>query len=273
MLEYTNSHKEGRNFKVTGTVKDLYRYPIKGLSAQSLKAVSLIAGEGFPLDRAFGFARPNSGFDPDNPKPLPKTKFVMLAREEALALLETHFDSETGTLSLNADQQSVSFDITTHAGRASASRFLSDYLGMSPDLQPTLQSAKPHRFTDVSVVSPAMMNAVSLINLDSVKHFAQQIGHPVEPARFRGNILFSGLAPFSELDLIGKRIVVGDVQLKVVLRTRRCPATQVNPKTGARDLDIPKLLQEHFGHSDMGVYAEVESSGTLKRGAELRLIG
>ena len=117
------------------------------------------------------------------------------------------------------------------------------------------------------------MNAVSLINLDSVKHFAQQIGHPVEPARFRGNILFSGLAPFSELDLIGKRIVVGDVQLKVVLRTRRCPATQVNPKTGARDLDIPKLLQEHFGHSDMGVYAEVESSGTLKRGAELRLIG
>tara|TARA_B110000208_G_scaffold91222_1_gene114808 strand:+ start:203 stop:1024 length:822 start_codon:yes stop_codon:yes gene_type:complete len=273
MISCANAPKEMREFKVNGTVEDLYRYPIKGLSAQPLEAVSLIAGEGFPLDRAYGFAHPKSGFNPDNPKPLPKTKFVMLAREETLALLDTNFDSETGTLSINADRQSASFDITTQAGRTSASRFLSDCLGISPELQPTLHSAKPHRFTDVSVVSPAMMNAVSLINLDSVAYLSEQIGHSVEPARFRGNILFSGFAPFSELDLVGKRIAVGDVQLKVVLRTKRCPATQVNPHSGKRDLDIPKLLQEHFGHSDMGVYAEVECSGTLRRGAELRLIG
>jgi uncharacterized protein YcbX len=272
MIRYINSPREMRESNVNGTVENLYRYPIKGLSAQSLEAVSLITGEGFPWDRAYGFARPKSGFDPENPKPLPKTKFLMLAREEALAMLDTNFDSETGTLLINSDQQSASFDITTRSGRADASRFLSEFLGISPELQPTLYSAKPHRFTDVSVVSPSMMNAVSLVNLDSVRHLSRQIGKPVEPERFRGNILFSGLAPFSELDLVGKRIAIGGVQFKVVLRTKRCPAIQVNPNSGKRDLDLPKLLQEYFRHSDMGVYAEVETSGILRCGADLRLI-
>ena len=257
---------------MNGTVNNLYCYPIKGLSAQSLEAVSLVQGEGFPSDRVYGFVRPKSGFDPENPKPLPKTKFLMLAREEALSLIDTNFDNETGTLMIRSDQQSAYFDITTKSGCASASRFLSDFLGISPKLQPTLYSSKPHRFTDVSVVSAAMMNSVSLINLDSVNYLSEQIGHPVEPARFRGNILFSGLAPFSELGLVGKRMEIGEFRLKVVLRTKRCPATQVNPKSGIRDLDLPKLLQEHFGHSDMGVYAEVETGGIIERESQFRLI-
>ena len=200
---------------MNGTVNNLYCYPIKGLSAQSLEAVSLVQGEGFPSDRVYGLVRPKSGFDPENPKPLPKTKFLMLAREEALSLIDTNFDNETGTLMIRSDQQSAYFDITTKSGCASASWFLSDFLGISPKLQPTLYSSKPHRFTDVSVVSAAMMNSVSLINLDSVNYLSEQIGHPVEPARFRGNILFSGLAPFSELDLVGKLIEIGEVRLKV----------------------------------------------------------
>ena len=60
--------------------------------------------------------------------------------------------------------------------------------------------------------------------------------------------------------------------MKVVLRTKRCPATQVNLRSGKRDLDIPKLLKEHLGHSNMGIYAEVLSSGNLKLGDEVRLI-
>ena len=98
------------------------------------------------------------------------------------------------------------------------------------------------------------------------------IGQSVDPARFRGNILFSGFPPFSELDLVGQRIALGEIEMKVVLRTKRCPATQVNLQSGKRDLDIPKLLQEHFGHSNMGIYAEVLSSGTLKLGDEVRVI-
>ena len=72
-----------------GIIQNLYRYPIKGLSAEPLESVDLQNGSGFPLDRALGFARPGSGFDPENPKPLEKTKFVVLARDAGLATL-TH---------------------------------------------------------------------------------------------------------------------------------------------------------------------------------------
>ena len=103
-------------------VENLYHYPIKGLTAQPLQKVALTKGQGFPLDRAFGFARPESGFDPNDPKPLPKTKFVMLAREEGLALLDTHFDEVTETLSIRRDRNTESFDLASRSSREAATR-------------------------------------------------------------------------------------------------------------------------------------------------------
>lgn len=256
---------------MSGIVKNLYCYPIKGLSAQPLEKVRLKAGEGFPLDRAFGFARPGSGFDPQNPKPLPKTKFVMLARDAALASLATRYDEETNNLTITDAQATFDFDIGNPEGREKAAAHLSNHLGFTEDMQPTLHSAEPHKFTDVSVVSPAMMNAVSLINLDSVEHLSSTLGQPVSAARFRANILFSGADPFSELEWVGQIITIGDVRLKVVKRTKRCPATEVNPDTATRDLDIPKLLRDHYGHSDMGVYAEVLTDGELSPGDTMQL--
>lgn len=111
-----------------------------------------------------------------------------------------------------------------------------------------------------------MMNAVSIINLDSVDAFAKAIGQDVDPRRFRGNIHLSGLPAFSELEMVGQEIKVGSVRLKIVKRTRRCPATEVNLKTGERDIRTPKLLREHYGHLDMGVYAQVMHGGQLSVG-------
>lgn len=255
-----------------GIVRSLYRYPIKGLSAEPLYDVALTKGTGFPRDRAYGFARADSGFDPNNPKPLPKTKFLMLAREEQLAMYDTRLDDRTGVLTIVGQGHNAAFDITTPVGRAQASDFLAKQLDIPRDQQPVLYSAEPHRFTDVSVVSPQMMNAVSLLNLDSVSHFAKIVGRNVDPARFRANVHFSGFPALSELDLVGRRISVGNTTMKVILRTKRCPATEVNPDTGIRDLDTPTLLQKHFGHSDMGIYAEVISGGSLSSGEEIRVI-
>jgi hypothetical protein len=147
---------------------------------------------------------------------------------------------------------------------------LVDHLGFDADQQPTLYSADPHKFTDVSVVSAKMMNAVSLINLDSVADFAAAIGAQVSPDRFRANILFSGITPWSELDWVDREITIGAARLRVILRTKRCPATQVNLETGQRDLDVPKLLRDTVGHSDMGVYAEVIEGGAIRPGDALR---
>lgn len=253
-------------------IEALTRFPVKGLSGQALDSVTLEAGQGFPGDRKFGFARPNSGFDPADPKPLPKTKFYMLARDASLALLDTVYDEETGIFSLTAPDGNGRFNISTADGKQEASLFLQSYLGLSDDESPQLHEASPHRFTDVSVDSTEMMNAVSITNLDSVDAFSKATGQDVDARRFRGNIQVSGLAPFSELDMVGQEITVGSVRLKIVKRTRRCPATEVNLKTGERDIRTPRLLREHYGHMDMGVYAQVVQGGLLPVGDVVELV-
>lgn len=252
-------------------IEALTRFPIKGLSGQALDSVTLDTGKGFPGDRKFGFARPNSGFDPADPMPLPKTKFYMLARDATLALLGTVYDEETGILSLSATDGSGRFDISTVDGKQEASQFLKSYLSLPDDQTPQLHEASPHRFTDVSVDSTEMMNAVSIINLDSVAVFSTAIGQNVDARRFRGNIHVSGLSPFDELDMIGQEMTVGSVRLKIVQRTSRCPATEVNLKTGERDIRTPRLLREHYGHMDMGVYAQVVRGGVLTVGGSVEL--
>lgn len=253
---------------MSATVEMLCHYPVKGLSAQRLDHVTLAPGQGFPLDRAFGFARPGSGFDPENPKPLPKGKFVMLARDATLALLDTRYDDATQMLHIG----NAAFDTKTTAGRDAAATAISTHLGYAQDMQPTLHAAAPHRFTDVSVVSEAMMNAVSLINADSVATFAETVKMDISPARFRGNILFSGTPAFAELEWEGREIAVGEAKMRVVRRTQRCPATEVNLETGERDIDLPRTLQQHYGHKDMGIYAEVTQGGRIAPGDMLTVL-
>ena len=250
-----------------GVVEKLHHYPIKGLSAQPLETVSLAAGEGFPFDRVFGFARHDSGFDSAYPMPLPKDRFFVLLRDEKLAKLKTRFDPETRHLSIEVDGETVFDDnLSTTTGIEAALTFLSDMFELPPEKRPVFAHAAPHRFTDVSVVSKEMMNAVSLINLASVRELGDRIGTEVDPLRFRGNIYFDGWAPGSELELVGREIAIGEARLKVVKRTRRCAATEVNPQTAERDIRILHQLKQHYGHLDMGVYAEVLSPGRIAPG-------
>lgn len=245
------------------TIQTLTHFPVKGLSGHSLSQVTLHPHEGFPLDRVFGFARPTSGFDPDNPQPLSKDNFHVLAMDARLALLETTYDAAADVLTISNGAATTTFALSSEDDRNAAAAYIRDYLGLAPEQTPTLYAAHPHRFTDVSVTSAQMMNAISLVNQASVDAFAKQIDAPVETARFRANIVFDGMPALQELDMVGQMISIGDVQLRVLKRTKRCAATEVNLNTGERDLKVPYLLRKSYGHMDMGIYAEVISGGTI----------
>ena len=250
-----------------GVLNKLYHFPIKGLSAQPLAEVAMRAGEGFPYDRVFGFARHDSGFDPRDPHPLPKDRFLVLLKEERLAGLQTAFDPDRRHLLIQIQGRPVlEADLARPEGIAAAASFIATMFDLPPDRRPVLAHAAPHRFTDVSVVSSELMNAVSLINLSSVQDLERRIGAPVNPLRFRANIYFAGWPPFAELALLDEEIAIGGVRLKVTRRTRRCAATEVNPITARRDLPIPRLIMQTYGHTDMGVYAEVLNAGIIRPG-------
>ncbi len=60
-------------------------------------------------------------------------------------------------------------------------------------------------------------------------------------------------------------------RLSVTARIDRCAATNVDPASGARDMNIPKALQRGFGHPNMGVYATVIAGGPVSVGDEIRV--
>ncbi|UWR06636.1 MOSC domain-containing protein [Ruegeria sp. B32] len=250
----------------TLSIVRLNRYPIKGLSAEPMQTVTLRAGEGIPGDRLFGFARYNSGFDPQNPQPLPKDRFVVLLNEAALAGVETSFDFETQDLEIKANGKTQSFNMRTPEDRMNAASFLSSEIGLKDPELPEFVSSAPHRFTDVSVVSPKMMNAISVLNRASVRELGEKLNAEIQPARFRANIEIDGLPALFELEAVGSVLRFGDVELKILSRTKRCAATEVNPDTAERDLKIPYLIRKLMGHMDMGIYVEVTKGGTLSVG-------
>jgi uncharacterized protein YcbX len=118
----------------------------------------------------------------------------------------------------------------------------------------------PHSFSDVA------QKAVSIINLASVAAVEDAVGAPVDPLRFRGNVYVRGWPAWHEFDLVGKEIALGGARLKAVRRIKRCAATNVEPDTGIRDLNIPQTLMQAFGHADCGIYTEVIEGGQIALG-------
>lgn len=254
-------------------VTALYRYPVKGLSAESLPALTLARASGLAFDREYALALGTTAFDPLNPEPLDKGYFLMLRSNEVLAALSTRFDPESKQLSVMRDGETVlTEDLTSAAGREAVERFFEAYVGPAAKGRPRLVRAADHKFTDGSVISPAFMRAVSLINLASVRALEERTGGAIHPLRFRANIYVDGLEPWAEMDWVGREVTVGALRLRGLARTPRCAAVDVNPETAQRDTNLPKALKRHFDHVDLGIYLEVLADGAVAVGDRLAVM-
>jgi uncharacterized protein len=254
------------------TISSIYRYPVKGLSPEPLSRTTLSPGRCLPQDRRFAVALGSTRFDPAEPKWLPKRCFAMLMRDEKLARLDTGFDPATGELTI-AERGEVALRarITEPAGSRAVGDFLGDFLGDAVERPLRVVEAPGHAFADTRRKPDATTEQyVSLINLQSIAALEAAMGARVDPLRFRANIYFDGLPAWEELGWIGSAIAVGAARLRVVATITRCAATEVNPATAERDLDIMAGLQRGFGHNLMGVYAEVAAGGEIAGGDELQ---
>lgn len=248
-------------------VTALYRYPVKGLSAEPLPALTLARASGLAFDREYALALGTTEFDPQNPEPLDKGFFLMLRSNEVLAALSTRFDPESGQLTVIRDGEAVlTEDLRSETGREAVEAFFEGYVGPAAKGRPRLVRAAGHKFTDGSVISPAFMRAVSLINLASVRALEERTGQPIHPLRFRANIYVDGLEPWAEMDWVDREVTIGSLRLRGLARTPRCAAVDVNPETAARDTNLPKALKRNFGHVDLGIYLEVLADGAIAVG-------
>ncbi len=244
----------------------IYRYPVKGLSPERLPAATLAVGQTIRGDRRFAIENGPSGFDVAAPGYLPKQRFLMLMKNERLARLDTRFDDDSGALTVRENgAEVVRGDLRTAEGRAAIESFFATYCADELRGAPKVLEAPGHSFSDVS------RKVVSFINLDTVAALEGMTGRAIDPLRFRGNVYVRGWPAWSELGEVGRDIVIGGARARIVKRIVRCAATNVDPATGLRDMNIPQTLLQRLGHADCGVYAEITSAGAIAPGDTVTL--
>jgi GntR family transcriptional regulator/MocR family aminotransferase len=244
-------------------LKNIYRYPIKGLSAQPLLSVELQAKKPLPHDRVFALVRPGAPFDTSQPRWGKKGLFVMLMLEEALARVRTTLEVETSRLTITqGNRQLIVADLDDEAARAKVEEI---FWQLVPALRsaPTLVRSRDGHFMD----KPD--NVISLINLATLRSLEAQWGVKIDPLRFRANLYIDGARPWEEFDWVGSDIRIGDGLFRVDRRNGRCGATNVDPETGRRDLDIPGSLRAAFGHKELGIYLVARENAKLSIGDPL----
>ena len=163
-------------------VNAIYRYPVKGLSPEPLGRTPLAPAETVPGDRLYAIENGPSGFDPHTPRHQPKTRYLMLMRNERLATLRTRFDHASHTLAVEFDGRTAARgDLRTPEGRLGIESFFAQFCADELRGPPRVLHAPCHSFSDVA------RKVVSIINLASVAALEAAIGAPVHPLRFRGD--------------------------------------------------------------------------------------
>ena len=242
------------------TIQAIYRYPIKGLSPESLPRVEIEAGGPFPFDRVFALARPGAPIDPERPAWAKKGSFVMSMLDDGLGEIETRLDPVSLRLTAaRGGHRVLEADLGAPEGRGSVEAFFRDHVPGLPAAPRLVRAAEGH-FMD----KPA--NWISLINLETLRSLEARWGFAIDPLRFRANLYVDGVAPWREFDWVGSELKIGGRGFRVESRNGRCAATNVDPVTGKRDLDIPGSLRRAFGHKDLGVYLRALESGAVAVG-------
>jgi uncharacterized protein YcbX len=247
-------------------ISSIYRYPVKGLSGECLPAADLAPGATLHMDRAFALENGPSGFDPAAPTWQPKIKFLCLMRNASIAALTTRYDDASGNFSVAKDGKILlEAKLGDAEGRAALENFFQEFMAKEARGKIRLLQSPDHSFSDVA------KKVVSIINLESVAALGKSIKRPVHPLRFRGNLYVSGWPAWLETGLIGGELEIGAARLRVVKMIQRCAATEVDPDTAERDIDIPDALYRLTGDDDCGIYAEVLTAGKIAEGDRLTI--
>lgn len=245
---------------MTAAVATICRHPVKSLGEETVDDVVLTQGKHMPWDRVWAVCHGSSQFDADKPEWVRARNFVTQTFVPNLAQIEVSVDENTGTLNLaHPDAEPIEVDPEQ------------DPQALCDWLLPLAKDQRPGPYRVARLADAAFTDFpgthLAINNLASLKALEQAAGMSLHRTRFRGNLWLDGLAPWEEFEWLGREIEVGGARLKITDRVKRCNATTANPASGLRDMDVPALLVEKWGHQDFGVYAEVIGSGTVQTGS------
>jgi len=230
-------------------VAALYRFPVKGFTAEKCESLAVLEGGRIAGDRVLGIRFGSSSAADDAWST--KHEFVALVNTPGLARLHLEFNHEARRLRVSLQGAVLVDQALDDAGRKRIASAIEDYvlkldenpLTSRPDRLPlrVVGDGQTPRYQD----NPA--GQVTLHGRRSLAAVAAAAGAPeLSEHRFRSNIAVDGPEAWEEQNWIGRSVRVGEVEFEVVSEKTRCLATHANPLTGERDLAIMKTLIEVF---------------------------
>jgi GntR family transcriptional regulator/MocR family aminotransferase len=184
----------------------------------------------------------------------------MLMADQQLAEIQTEINLDTLEMNIRKNNELLlKLNLGDQSGQIALENFIQNLIPSLNESPSFIQSVDGH-FMD----KPG--NLISLINLETLRMIEKKWDINIDPLRFRANIYIDNAEPWSEFNWVGKDIFVGSGVFYVDSRNGRCGATNVNPKNGRRDLNIPGSLRRTFGHKDLGVYLVAKSNACLAIG-------
>jgi uncharacterized protein YcbX len=247
-------------------IDELWQFPVKGLGGVRLSSADLVAGRPFPGDRQFAITTGHPRFaDTPDGNWQKKAAFLQLMSHERLVAVDYHFEGTVITISRDGTEQ-LTADMDTVEGAAGISAFFADLLGDSLAGSPRLMRINDGAYTDQKAPW------ISLGGTASVAHVARTMGHRPDARRYRLNVMLETQTPFEEANLIGHKITLGDAVLSIVEPVGRCAAIDVDPENGERGPHLLPRMETSFGHTDLGIFAEIIDGGTVTPGDRLRIL-
>ncbi|MBK4728526.1 MOSC domain-containing protein [Oxynema sp. CENA135] len=259
-------------------VKQIFTYPIKGLTPQTHDRARLERDWGIPGDRAFAlmFVDPGKATPEMTVEWLSKGHFAMQNDWPGLAALNCRHDREILTVSIEGNPL-LAASLEDEGDRDRIGQFFTGYLaGLTPTPEARHPQKSPLKLVGNSKGKtrypdrhPVHISILSQATLDAL---SEACGKSVDVRRFRPNILIDGVEAWEEFNWVGKTWQLGEAKIEIAARIGRCPNIEVDPETGDRDLGLLSLLKDRYGHCQTGVLAKVLTSGDLAVGDRLEAL-
>ena len=210
---------------MTITMREIKRYPIKGLCGETLNAVELTpANRCRTIGLCFG-ARIER-FRQDEPRLDAEEPFPHLSRDEKIAQLSVSFEPARTQLTLSrGGRRAAPGNTEMPVGRLMLDQFFSGFTPAGSRGNPKLVEAGDSTFADVPKPYASNLSTASLNEIERVALRSIQI------QRFRGNLVVVDAERWVERDWPGRTLRIGDTEERRrgsrvaprPIRTRRAP--------------------------------------------------
>ena len=267
-------------------LEEIRIYPVKSLGSVCLDE-AFVEERGLRYDRRWMLVAPDPAGGPWQ-FVTQRTVFGMALLEVALtdaALHVWHRHRPADRLDIPLEQMTDELLTATvwddtmpvRAVGAAADRWFSRVLGFAcrlvrmPDT--TRRAADPRYARPGDVVSFADGYPILLVGTSSLADLNGRLAEPVGMARFRPNLIVSGVGPFAEDRWA--RFLVGEVAFRGVKPCARCVLTTIDPETGERGPEPLKTLAAYRTFHRKVLFGQnvlPDSPGRLRVGAVVRVL-